>query len=152
MSKKNNENKSREKEQIDKEYIPSEKEVINGKKVIDILDKIEGIGYTMHRADLFTVTEPEFGLEITVDAEDNVVCLISNVCEVSHLEKNLPGWQETLLKLNNILVHGKFAISENKILLRENLAAENLDHNELEDAISSMFASIIRNAETLKLT
>lgn len=134
-----------------KDYIPSEKEIRNGEKVLEILQEIEDIGYTIHRPDLFTIEEPEFGLEINIDAEEDVICLIAEVCDVKHLETEVPQWEKELLKLNNMLLHGAFSIHEGNILLRENLAAENLDPNELEDAISAMFAGIIRYAKVLKL-
>lgn len=138
-------------EVLHKSYVPSHKEVENGKKVLAILEKIEDIGYTVHRPDLFTVEEPGFGLHITIDTEEEVICLVSEVCSVEHLENNVKNWQEQLLKLNNALLHGKFCVHKGKVLLRENLAAKNLDPNELEDALSSMFAGLIRYARALKL-
>jgi hypothetical protein len=132
-------------------YSPSAKEVENGRKVLAILQDIDDIGYTVHRPDLFSVTEPELGLEIMVDAEEEVVCLVADICDIAHLEKHVPDWSYKLLELNNKLLHGAFALDKGHIWLRENLAAANLDPNELEDALSAMFTGIMRYAHVLKL-
>ncbi|HON43871.1 MAG TPA: hypothetical protein PLR86_00795, partial [Planctomycetota bacterium] len=122
------------KEKIEElQYTPSFKEIENGKKVLAILENMDDIGYTMHRLDLFSVVEPELGLEISVDAEEDVICLLAEICDREHFDKNVANWQELLLSLNSNLLHGAFTLQNDKIYMRENLAAENLDPNELED-------------------
>ncbi len=133
------------------EYLPSAKEIANGLKVLSILENIEDIGYMVEREDLFVVIEPELNLEIIVDAEEEVICFLAEICEVKHLEENVANWAFQLLELNNKFLHGAFSIYQGKVFLRENLASENLDANEVEDALSAMFTAIIRHAETLKL-
>lgn len=130
---------------------PSAKEIENGRKVLAILQDMEDVGYTVLRQDLFTISEPELGLEIMVDAEEEVVCLFAEICDVAHLDANLPDWPRRLLELNNKLLHGAFTVDKERVWLRENLAAANLDPNELEDALSAMFAAIMRYARELKL-
>lgn len=132
-------------------HVPSPKEIENGRKVLAILENIADIGYTVYRQDLFTVEEPEFGLQITVDAEEEVICLVAEICGTEHMKANVPHWPEKLLQLNNRFLHGAFSLDGEKVLLRENLAAENLDANELEDALGAMFAGIIRYAHELGL-
>ncbi len=136
---------------VNDSYAPSEKEIANGQKVLAILENIEDLGYSVERADLFSVIEPELGLEIIIDAEEEIVCLVAEICEQQHLEDNIENWAQKLLQINNQLLHGAFSLHNYRVLLRENLAAENLDQNELEDALSAMFTGIICYARALKL-
>jgi len=126
-------------------YTPSAKEIENGKKVLDILEDMEGISFEVRREDLIIVTEEESEISITIDAEDELICLIMEVMEVSSNEK----FYKTLLELNEQSLHGAFSINGGKVFLRENLEAENLDPNELENTLLAMFLFIIRNMSIL---
>ncbi len=128
-------------------YVPSVKEVANGKKVIDILEKIEGIGFEVKREDLVIVSEEESNIEIAVDSEDDVICLIMDVMEVP--KTGLEAFYKLLLELNDHSLHGAFSISNGRVILKENLEAENLDQNELENSLSAMFFFIIKNLPRL---
>lgn len=129
------------------EYIPTEKEVENGRKVLDILSDMEGIGYDIQREDLIVVTEEESGLSITVDAEERVICLIMEVMDLP--STNREGFYQTLLELNDRSLHGTFCLNGGKVFFEENLEAESLDPNELESALASMFLFIAKNIEEL---
>ena len=89
--------KTTNKKTTPKEYIPSQKEIINGQKVLSILQEIDEISYHIDREDLFTVEEQEMGLEITIDAEEDIICLIAEICEQTHLDAHVENWQEKLV-------------------------------------------------------
>lgn len=127
------------------------KEIENGKKVLNILSEIEDIAYEQKREDIFIVTEPETGLDIIVDAEETTICLIM---EIADLPEDTASTEFTVLMYNLLVandksVHGAFCIDKNtrKILLKENLEAENLDANELESAMAMMFVTATHNIE-----
>jgi len=124
-------------------YVPSEKEVANCKKVLDILADMDGIGYEVRREDVVVVREEESGISITIDAEDELICLIMEVMDVP-LDKR-EAFYQALLELNDKSLHGAFSINDSKVFFRENLEAENLDPNELENSLTAMFIFIIKN-------
>lgn len=129
----------------------STKEQVNSAKVFDLLIQIKDVSFKRveGREDLFIVNEPETDLDILVDVEDDTVVLgvdIGNVYTDGKLSAELA---EYLLKQNNTAVHGAFAISNEHLYLKYVLQAENIDLNELEAAIQSMFYTLDTSIETI---
>lgn len=120
-------------------------EIQNAAKVLPMLVDIDGLKVDQTREDIFVVTECSTGnnLSIVVDVEPTTVCLMMEIMDV-------PGDATTeffqyLLELNAQAVHGKFSITNGKVILRENLQVENLDQNEIEKALEHMFLVAARN-------
>lgn len=120
----------------------SEKEIKNAEKVLLLLSQIDGISYEQQedRPDIFVVNEEDTQLSLIVDVEeDTVVAFI----EVTPFSYHLPeGLGERLLGLNNGAVHGAFTINNQKLYFKSNLQIENLDLNELEASIRSVFYTV----------
>lgn len=123
-------------------YEVTEKELVNAEKVSDLLTKIQGIAFTqqnqINRPDLFVVLNEESGLDILVDVEDDTVI---SMTEIESYPLGLPeGLAETLLRANNSSVHGAFVLTpDNKVVFKSTLEIENLDLNELEASVNSVF-------------
>lgn len=126
----------------------SKKEIENSVKVVDLLSQIDGIGFQQHsidRPDLFIVSEEDTGLSLIVDVEEDMIIIFSHVTDLS--DGNIPdGLAVTLLKANDKAVHGAFTITEKgNLLFKSNLEIENLDLNELDAALRSVFISVFNN-------
>ena len=124
----------------------SEKEVQVCNRVKDLLIDL-GIGFnSTERPDILVVTEPETNIPITIDAEETVVCLRIIVCD----EKKDRDFYLRLLQSNALISHGHFQIENGKVVLADNLEAENLDANELEASIASLVTALVQNASWLE--
>lgn len=122
---------------------PSNIEIENSKKVLDLLCQIDGIGYEQNetRSDIFVVSEPDTGLDCIVDVEEDVVVTLIEVTELPNGE--MPeGLATKLLEINNSAIYGAYTISNGKLYFKSNLAVENLDLNELEGSIRSVFYTV----------
>lgn len=124
------------------DMVPTEVEIKNAQKVAQILSDLD-IAFETQREDIFVVTEPESGLQIVVDVEETTVVLLMDVCPVASdapaLNGNAVALYKKLLEINNKSVHGSFAISGQRIILKDTLEFENLDSNELEASLTHMF-------------
>ena len=131
------------------EYTPTEREAANGQKVWDILAAIPEISTEKVRDDLLVVSEAETAIEVIVDAEETVIVLFVSVMDVP--EKRQEELFHKLLVANNEIVHGAFCLDEEdrKIIIKENLEADNLDPNELVAAITSLIYAVASYADEL---
>lgn len=127
---------------------PTALEIENGNKVLEILNELN-IPCDIKREDIFVVTEEETGLSIVVDAEESTICLIMDVCELD-LAHFTPNLLTTLLLANNKSAHGAFCIDNNKLLIKDNLEAENLDPNELAASLTSIFVLAAQNIDDIE--
>jgi hypothetical protein len=103
-----------------------------------MLSEIEGVQYENAREDIFVITDPDTDLKLVVDVEEETVCLLMDVMKKSEVPVDA-DFLEFLLKQNNKAVHGAFCLDDRNLLIKENLEFENLDLNELETAIKSIF-------------
>lgn len=123
-------------------YEVSEKEIANAEKVAELLSQIGWLAATqqtdINRPDLFIVSEAETGLDVVVDVEDDTVI---SMIEIETYPNGLPnGLAEQLLRANNGAVHGAFVLTpDNKVVFKSTLEVENLDLNELEASVKSVF-------------
>jgi hypothetical protein len=126
--------------------MPSQLEIENAKKVRSLIEQIDGITYDTVREDIFTITETETGdmLQLVVDVEESVVCLMMDIGTMDDITD-----LEELLRINNTAVHGKFALDGRNILFRDTLEVENLDLNELEAAMGHMFMTVAQKVPAL---
>ncbi len=134
---------------MNEEYTPTEREVENGQKVFDILATIPEISAQKVRDDLLVVSEAETQIEVIVDAEETVIVLFVPVMDTP--KERQEALFHKLLIANNHIVHGAFCIDEedDKIIIKENLEAENLDPNELVAAITSLIYMVESYADEL---
>ena len=120
----------------------TELEIQNANKVMGLLCQIDGISFKQSetREDIFIVSEEDTELECLIDVEEDVVvCLI----EVTPLTNGMPtGLAEKLLEINNTAVYGAFTSAQNHLYFKSNLAVENLDLNELEGSLTSLFYTV----------
>ncbi|MFQ5647122.1 MAG: CesT family type III secretion system chaperone [bacterium] len=130
------------------EYTPSEKEIANARKVLDILSHMEGISYEVKREDLVEVMEQDSGISVTIDAEETIICLIMEVMDIPG--GNREAFYRKLLELNDASLHGAFSVNNGKVYLKDNLESENLDPNELENSLAAMFLFVIRHLDLLE--
>ncbi len=127
---------------------PSTLEIKNAGVVLEMLSTMEDISYEVLREDIFRVTQSETGVSCVVDVEETLVCIISEVCDLTLTEKH-SKLLHFLLECNNAAVHGKFAILNNKLVCKENLEIENMDKNELEAAIGWVLITVAKNIEKI---
>lgn len=85
---------------------------------------------------------------LIIDCEPPIVILEQFIMPVPTQPSNL---FERLLKMNNTLVHGAFALDEagEKIYFRDTLQLENLDRNELEGSISALALAMAEHGDEL---
>jgi hypothetical protein len=124
------------------EYQVSEKEIENSSKVLRLLSQISDISYEQqeNRPDIFIVNEPDSSLQCIVDVEEDTVI---SFMEITSFENEFPSdLAIDLLKFNNKAVHGAFTIEKNKLYFKSNLEIENLDLNELEASLRSVFFNV----------
>jgi hypothetical protein len=88
-------------------------------------------------------------LSITVDVEESTVVLLMDVCDIPQYADLASFVYETILRLNAKSVHGAFAVSEYRIIVKDVLEVENLDKNELEASLGHMFALVANNIESI---
>jgi hypothetical protein len=127
---------------------PSKLELQNTDKVLDILVGIVGISYTNLREDIFEITGPE-GATCILDVEESLVCIGAEICDIPEEVSQQAKLFRCLLDLNNESIHGKFAINNGKIFVKENLEIENLDTNELEAALAWILIMISKGVERI---
>ena len=127
--------------------MPSELEIQNASKIIEMLSKMEDVSFEQTREDLFTVHEPESDLDVFIDVEESAVVFLMDVMPVPQEapEKSLLDLYRKLLEINNEAPHGAFCIADGKILFKDTLEVENLDQNELEATILMMILTIYQN-------
>ena len=129
----------------------TQKELENSVKVLDLLSQIEGIAFTQqeNRPDLFVVSEEDTGLDAIIDVEDDIVIAFIDVTSLP--EGGVPPELAVeLLKANDRAVHGAFTVTETgHLLFKSNLEVENLDLNELDAALRSVFISVYNNLELI---
>jgi len=119
----------------------SELEAKNAVKIAEFLSEIDDISYKKLREDIFEVTSA--GITCIVDVEDTIACLAVDVCYLP--DQGTADLLLKLMRLNTEAVHGKFCLSGNKILMKDNLEIENIDKNEFEASLSWLFAMVRTN-------
>ena len=141
----------------------TEKEIENAVTVQAMLNQLDYLTVVPHkdREDLFTLTVDMEGeapdVNILLDVEESIVALIADVCEgerqgnvVSDYTLNKAiEFNEFLLEQNAKASHGAFALNGNQVVFRENLEIENLDLNELDEAIKSVAIMVSTSIEKI---
>lgn len=128
---------------------PSELEVKNARKVLDMLSEIEDISYEVIRDDVFKIKDNITGTICLIDVEETMVCLQTNVCDLPADQKLKAGVLEFLMNLNGNVLHGKFAVRGQKIVYADTLEIENLDRNELEASVGWCLGAVGSNIEQI---
>ena len=135
--------------------MPSELEIKNSERVLEMLSKMEDVSFEQKREDIFEVTEPESGLSVLVDVEETIV---SFLMEIGQDDRSWPGaapdvpivsLYKKMLEINAEAVHGAFCLSGQKIIFKDNLEIEHLDQNELEASIQSMILTVYQNLKDI---
>lgn len=132
-------------------YKVSKKELVNAVTVFDLLNQIPNISFTQikDRPDLFEVSEFETGLDAIIDVEDDIVVTFINIENVPVTGLSAKRAND-LLRANSSAVHGGFSITDdNKLVFKSTLEIENLDFNELEASITSVFGNSYKLLELL---
>jgi len=132
----------------------SQIEIDNAQKVLEYLSTMEDISFKNIREDIFEVSCD--GYNCLIDVEETIVCLAMDVMDIPMTD--VEDHKETqkklylygiLLRLNNEAIHGKFCISNDKIFMKDNLEFENLDKNELEASLGSIFYTVRKSIEKI---
>lgn len=128
--------------------MPSELEIRNASKILEMLSRIEDVSFEQKREDIFLITEPETGLQLIVDVEETTVCFIIDVCSVP-AEADKEKLYKLLLEINNNAPHGAFCLDGDKILFKDNLEVDNIDQNELEASVCIPLVTVAQNLEAI---
>lgn len=107
-------------------------------RVKDFLTELEYIITNEDVADeLVVVKNPEAGIDgLLIDCEDPILVIEYPLLKLENASQEI--LTELLLK-NRDIVHGAFALTENKTLVfRDTLQIENLDFNELAGTLNSL--------------
>lgn len=131
--------------------MPTQLEVANAKKVLAMLEHIDGISYDQIREDIFSVTENETGTEFTatVDVEESTVSILMEICDIPEDKEERRTLYALLLEMNAASVHGFFAVCNDKVIIKDNLEIENLDQNELEATLLHIYMNVAKNMDTI---
>ena len=112
---------------------------------------VEELGYKPENEDLkeelFMISDEENGINsLMVDCEDPILVLEMLIMPYSD---NVDAVK--LLQMNRNMVHGAFAVDEEKenIIWRDTLQLENLDSNELLGSINALSLAMSENAHEL---
>jgi hypothetical protein len=84
---------------------------------------------------------------IVVLYDDPVITFRVKVMEVP--ETNKEKFYRFLLELNANLLHGAYSISDNNVILIDNLEAENLDYNEFQATIDSIILALTEDLKKI---
>lgn len=128
--------------------MPTDVEIKNATKILEMLTRIEDVSFEQKREDIFLITEPETGIQLIVDVEETTVCFIIDVCMISETADKEKLFR-LLLEINNVAPHGAFCLDGDKILFKDNLEFENIDANELEASICMPLVTIAQNIEAI---
>ena len=128
--------------------MPSDLEIRNAGKILEMLTRIEDVSFEQKREDIFLITEPETGLQLIVDVEESTVCFIIDVCSIPDNVDKARLFQ-LLLEINNNAPHGAFCIDGDKILFKDNLEVDNIDQNELEASVCIPLITVAQNLEAI---
>lgn len=120
-------------------------EIENSLKVISMLSEIEEIEVEQEGDDLFKITEPDSSLVLYIDVEETTIVFLMDICSIEKISEELGTY---LLTVNNdSAVHGAFGFNPElkKIIFKNTLEIENLDLNELQSCIISMFFTVFNS-------
>jgi hypothetical protein len=84
---------------------------------------------------------------IVVLYDDPVVTFRVKVMDVP--EKNKEKFFRFLLELNANLLHGAYSLSDNSVILIDNLEAENLDYNEFQATLDSIILALTEDLKKI---
>ena len=129
------------------DVITSELESQNCIKVKKMLLEIPGLAIKSLREDLFLITEPESGVQLTADVESSTLFLRSEVAEVPTSVD--AKFYKMLLQLNATTVHVAFGLEEQTLVIKGNLEIENLDSNELEASCKSLIITLYQSSDEI---
>jgi len=129
------------------DHVTTEEEALNCIKVKKMLLDIPGLAVKNLREDLFLITEPESGVQLTADVESATLFLRSEVAEVP--EGTDSAFYKMLLTLNADTVHVAFGLEGNTLVIKGNLEIENLDANELEASCKSLIVTLYQSSDEI---
>jgi len=135
----------------EKKHIPSEIEINNAGKILEMLLKTEDVSFDPHpdREDIFIVNEPETGQKMVIDVEESTVCFLMDICPIPIEDDKRLALYEKLLEINNVSVHGAFSTANGRIIFKDNLEIDNIDQNELDASIQLMLVTVAQNIEAI---
>lgn len=86
---------------------------------------------------IWVIDDPEKGLaHLFVYAEDPLVTLRAKVMELPH--ENRERFYEQLLRLNNEMIHGAYALEENNVVLVDTLESATMDIEEYQGSLEAI--------------
>jgi hypothetical protein len=119
-------------------------------KVKKMLLEIPGLGIQSLREDLFLVTEPESGVEFTVDVEEDTLFLRAEVADFSRQKvESTENLFRFLLEANGEAVHVAFGLEGDQVVIKGDLEIENLDANELEASCKALIWTLYQHSDKL---
>lgn len=108
-----------------------------------IRDKIEryminlSLTYEELGENIWLVEDPEKGLgHVFVYADDPLVTLRAKVMDLP--EKDRESFFEELLRLNNEMIHGAYALEQNNVVLVDTLESETMDLEEFRASLEAI--------------
>ena len=125
----------------------TDEEALNCARVKNLLLEIPGLAVKSLREDLFLISEPESGVELTADVESATLFLRAEVAEVP-ADVN-PEFYKMLLHLNANTVHVAYGLEDQTLVIKGNLEIQNLDSNELEASIKSLVVTLYQSSEDI---
>lgn len=86
---------------------------------------------------IWLIEDPEKGLgHVFVYADDPLVTFRAKVMELPG--ENLERFYEELLRLNNEMIHGAYALEENNVVLVDTLESETMDFEEYRASLEAI--------------
>lgn len=110
-------------------------------RIVDYLIQM-GLAFEEIEENMWIVHEELQGVDnLVITYEDPIVIIRVNLTAIP--DKNKENFYEKLLRLNaSSLIHGAYALEEDKVVIVDTLQAENLDLNELQASIESIIMAI----------
>lgn len=120
----------------------------NFAKVKDyLLEMGHDITHESEDDNIFVLMNEDQGIcNMMLDCEGDVLVMEQHIFDLKEKAKDS---YKRLLQINRELIHGAFVLDEEgkRVLFRDTLALENLDHNELESSITAMAIALVEHAE-----
>lgn len=108
-----------------------------------------GLSFEEQEENVWVVFGEEMGMEnVIVLIEEPIIIVRVNVMEVP--EKNKQEFYGTLLRLNATdMIHGAYAVDDEKVILMNTLVADTLDLEEFQATLDAIGLALVQHYEIL---
>lgn len=98
----------------------------------------------------WTINDEFEGIDnLVIHYEEPIVIFRLKLLEIP--SKNREAFYEKLLRLNTeSMVHGAYALEGNNVIIVDTLQGENLDYNEFQASIESVYMALVNDYKVLK--